>query len=102
MLRRLGEVLEDAENELPVEGRALLRNLGEEIRRLDERVKLFDAQVAATAQRLEACQRLMAIPGIGLQTATALVAAVGDAAEFRNGAPERRRYPTRGRIYACN
>ncbi len=27
----------------------------------------------------------MAIPGIGLQTATALVAAVGDAAEFRNG-----------------
>ena len=27
----------------------------------------------------------MAIPGVGLQTATALVAAVGDAAEFRNG-----------------
>ncbi len=85
VLRRLGDVLEDAENELPVEGRALLRDLSEELRRLDERVKLFDAQVAATAQRLEACQRLMAIPGIGLQTATALVAAVGDAAEFRNG-----------------
>ena len=28
MLRRLAEVLEDAENELPVEGRALLRELG--------------------------------------------------------------------------
>ena len=27
----------------------------------------------------------MAIPGVGLQTATALVAAVGNAAEFRNG-----------------
>lgn len=74
MLRRLADVLEDAENELPTEGRALLRNLGEELRRLDERVKAFDAELAATARRLEACQRLMAIPGIGLQTSTALVA----------------------------
>ena len=32
--RRLAEVLEDAENELPVEGRALLWDLGEELRRL--------------------------------------------------------------------
>ena len=85
VLRRLAEVLEDADNELPTEGRALLRNLADELRRLDERVKLFDMQLAAKAQQLEACQRLMAIPGIGLQTATALVAAVGDAAEFRNG-----------------
>lgn len=40
MLRRLAEVLEDAENGLPTEGRALLRNLEEEFRHLDERVKL--------------------------------------------------------------
>ena len=45
--RRLAEVLEDAENELPVEGRALLWDLGEELRRLDGRVQTFDAQIAA-------------------------------------------------------
>ena len=32
VLRRLAEVLEDADNELPTEGRALLRNLADELR----------------------------------------------------------------------
>jgi len=83
--RRLPEVLEDAENELPVEARALLRELGDEPRRLDERVGEYDAQLAATARGTAACRRLMAIPGIGELSATALVAAVGDAKEFRDG-----------------
>ena len=83
--RRLPEVLEDAENELPVEARALLRELGDELRRLDERVGEYDAQLAATARGTAACRRLMAIPGIGELTATALVAAVGDAKAFRDG-----------------
>ena len=85
MLRRLPEVLEDAENELPVAGRALLSDLGEELRRLEERVQAFDARIAAVARAEPACQRLEAIPGIGPLTSTALVAAVGDAAEFKNG-----------------
>ena len=85
LLRRLAEVLEDAENELPYEARALLAELGDEVRRLNERIGLFEAQQGAVAQRLPACQRLMGVPGIGMLTATALVAAVGDAAEFSNG-----------------
>ena len=83
--RRLAGIVEDAENELPFNGRVLLRGLGEELRRLDERVKQFDAQIVAISQAEPACQRLQAIPGIGPLTATALVAAVGDAAAFRNG-----------------
>ena len=89
LLRCLADALEDAENELPYEGRALLRELGEELRRLDERVRGFDAQLEALARRTPACRRLMAIPGVGQVTATALVAAVGDATQFRNG----RRWP---------
>ena len=85
LLRRLADVLEDAENELPVAGRALLRELGDEFRRLDERVAMFDGQLAGVARQTPACRRLMEIPGIGVLTATALVAAVGDAGEFRNG-----------------
>ena len=67
------------------ETRALLRELGDELRRLIERVSMFDAQLAATARRVPSCERLMTIPGVGVPTATALVAAVGDAGEFRNG-----------------
>ena len=85
LLRLLPEVLEDGDNELSVEGRALLRELGDELRHLHARVQMFDAQLAATARRLKACQRLMTIPGVGEKTATALVAAVGDATQFRNG-----------------
>ena len=85
LLRRLPEVLEDAENELSADARALLRELGDELRRLDVRVKQFDAHLVAVSQEMPACRRLMAIPGVGVLTATALVAAVGDAAAFRNG-----------------
>lgn len=85
LLMCLAEVLEDAENELLWETRALLSWLGEELRRLDERVKQFDREIAALAAQNPACKRLMTIPGIGEKTATALVAAVGDATMFRNG-----------------
>lgn len=83
--RRLVDVLEDGENELPLEGRELLWVLSEELRRVDERVRAFDTRIAAVARVQPACQRLATIPGIGPLTATALVAAVGDAAEFKNG-----------------
>src|SRR5690606_4662352 len=33
----------------------------------------------------ERCERLLAVPGVGLLTSTAIVAAVGDAREFRSG-----------------
>ena len=85
VLRRLAGALEDAGNELPVEARALLAELGDELRRLDARVAEFDALIAGVARRSPACQRLGEIPGIGPLTATALVAAVGDGGEFRNG-----------------
>ena len=85
LLRRLAAVLEEAENELLWPTRALLRELGDELRRLDARVKRFDAEIASLAGQMPACQRLMTIPGVGVMTATALVAAVGDASVFRNG-----------------
>jgi len=85
LLKRLPDVLEDAENELLWPTRTLLSELGEELRRLNERVKHFDAEIGALARQMPECERLMAIPGIGVMTATALMAAVGDASVFRNG-----------------
>ena len=85
LLARLAEALEDAENELPVEGRALLQELAEELRHQHERVTEFDDRLAGAARQSPACQRLMTIPGVGVLSATALVASAGDASEFRNG-----------------
>ena len=85
MLQRLEAVLEDGENELPVQSRALLSDLACELKRLHERVQAFDAQIGAIGRARPACRRLEKIPGIGPMTSTALVAAVGDAKQFRNG-----------------
>jgi transposase len=64
---------------------ALFQQLLEELGMLDARVATYDAQLAQVAQTHPVCQRLMTIPGLGELTATALVAAVSDAAEFKNG-----------------
>lgn len=83
--RRLPEVLEDAENELTLDIRALLAELRDELVRLDERVTAFDQRIEALAREHEACRRLQTIPGVGPVIATALTAAVGDASTFRSG-----------------
>jgi len=55
------------------------------LRRLDERIARYDVQIKHLSKQSIACQRLMAIPGIGPMAATALVAAVADAREFGSG-----------------
>ena len=83
--RRVAELVEDADSALPWAMRELLAEEREELVRLDERVKRFDAQLDALARADEACRRLQTIPGVGPKVATALVAAAGDAKEFASG-----------------
>src|SRR5215831_13368856 len=64
---------------------ALFQQLLEELAALDARVATYDAQLAQVAQTHPVYQRLMTIPGLGELTATALVAAVSDAAQCKNG-----------------
>jgi transposase len=52
---------------------------------LDRRIAAFDAEFAAMARSDERARRLTGIPGIGALNATALVAAVGNAATFGKG-----------------
>jgi len=52
---------------------------------LDRRIAAFDAEFAAMARADERARRLTSIPGIGALNATALVAAVGNAATFGKG-----------------
>lgn len=77
-------ILEDAENSLTTQARAIIHELYEEFTRLNERVKQFDKQLRQQALQDERCLRLMEVPGIGEITATAIVAKVGNAKVFKN------------------
>jgi transposase len=52
---------------------------------LETRINEADAVINKTAGENEACRRLVAIPGIGPVTATAIIAAIGNGAAFRKG-----------------
>lgn len=86
LMRRLPEILEDAENGLSAWFRAALVELYEQLRQLDARVARYDEQLELIACDTESVQRPMTIPGIGVKSATALVAAVGEQPRlFGNG-----------------
>jgi len=63
----------------------LIRQLNQELEQLSGRIDEMDKVIERTAADHEGCQRLMTIPGIGPVTATALMAAIGNGAEFRRG-----------------
>jgi transposase len=65
--------------------RALVDDMRAEWAELDRRIAAFDDEFAATAKADTAARRLATIPGIGVLNATALAAAIGDAATFARG-----------------
>lgn len=81
--KRVPEVLDAGE--LPGVMAVLVRDLLDELRALDERVKRFTDQIEGLAKADPVACRLMALDGIGPITASALVADIADARVFRNG-----------------
>jgi transposase len=78
-------ILEDAENQLSARGRELFAELYERLVGLDARISEADARLQRVFEGDELCRRLAQVEGVGVLTATALVAAVGDAKVFKNG-----------------
>lgn len=78
-------ILEDATNELTFIFRELLKELYDEMVHLDERIQRLENKLESICKQNENCQRLLTIPGIGLLSATAMVAAIGDVNVFKNG-----------------
>jgi transposase len=66
-------------------GQELFHKLFGELGKLDAELAYYQDKLEALAQAHPVCQRLLTIPGIGPLTATALLAAVGDAGVFKNG-----------------
>ncbi len=77
--------LEDAENGLSSRFRRLLSGLWADLLSLDQRVKELDQEITAVVAEDPVAQRLQQLRGVGPMIATALLATVGDAAQFANG-----------------
>ena len=78
-------ILEDADAKLSGAMRLLLCQLKLDLDQLAVRIDQADAVIGKTAQENDACRRLVAIPGIGPITATALIAAIGNGGAFHKG-----------------
>lgn len=85
IMKRIPEILEDGENGLPGTLRNLLERLTENLKEMDRQADELERQIQLWHRTNEASRRLAEVPGIGPITASAIVATVGKAKEFKNG-----------------
>ena len=84
IMKQVPEILEDGENGLPGTMRNLLERLTENLKEMDRQAKELEAQIQSWHRENAASRKLAEIPGLGPITASAIVATVGDAREFKN------------------
>lgn len=82
---QIAQVVADAESALPAMLRGTMALMVEEVRQLEARISQLEREFAELARHSPACRTLLSIPGVGLITATALIAATaGDVTHFRS------------------
>src|SRR5262245_34052255 len=82
---RVCQLVEDPDSGLPDCLPTALHAAVVEIRELEGRQRTIERQLAAISEETSVVARLQTIPGVGVITATALVAFVGDAQRFPTG-----------------
>lgn len=83
LIRRMPDLMD--EPGLPDLFKPILSATQDHLRLLDQRIDECDARIAAHAKGSEGAQRIQRICGVGALTASALVATVPNANDFRNG-----------------
>ena len=78
-------VIAESTNELTPSSRECMQDLYEELVDVELRLKNLDTRIRQLCRQNENCQRILKVPGVGELTATAIVAAVPNPKEFRNG-----------------
>jgi len=73
------------EAEMPSALRISLADLLAEFIELECHIDNIDQRIKQTAQESEVCKKLQEVPGVGVITATAIMAAVGNGHGFKNG-----------------
>jgi transposase len=84
-VEQIGRVLADPNSAIPDLIRPAMKLLIEEIRLLEARISQLERELTLLARESTACKTLLSIPGVGLLTATAMVAATsGNVSHFRD------------------
>jgi len=83
--RALGEIADSHESAFGDIFIDMLRDMRDELAELDIRLAGYNRRIKNLFRSNEMCQRIGQIEGVGLITATALVAAIGDKSCFKNG-----------------
>lgn len=84
-LKKMPALLEEDADKLTPQAIEVFRQLYEQWKTYEAQVQHFDAQIEARAKTDARCQALMQIEGVGVITASAAVATLGEAKEFKNG-----------------
>lgn len=85
VVEQIGRTVEDLDSPLPHMLRGAMRLMIDEVRQLEARIGQLERELAELARHSPACVTLLSIPGIGLITATAMVAATGgDVSSFKS------------------
>jgi transposase len=84
-VEQTSRVLADPTSAVPILIRGTMKLLIEEIRLLEARISQLERELTALARQSPACTTLLSIPGVGLLTATAMVAATsGQVQHFKD------------------
>ncbi len=81
--QRIPDILEDADNGLPMLAREIIHDVWQRYRATCEDVLKADRKLSALAKENAQSRRLMTIPGVGEQVSTAIVASI-DPRQFNN------------------
>jgi len=84
-VENIARVLADPNSAVPDMIRGTLKLLVEEIRLMEARIAQIERELTQVAKESEACKLLLSIPGVGLLTSTAMVAATsGKVTHFKD------------------
>jgi transposase len=83
--RAMSDVLARLNERLPAVLIDTLREQWEMLGKLDERIAEIERRLSAWMKQDKACKTIAEIPGVGLLTATAAIATMGDAKAFKSG-----------------
>jgi transposase len=83
--RALAELLGGADQRIGAILREALLEMSERLRSFEEQLERYDRQIGKLARSDSRAGRLMTVPGVGPLIATALIAAAGNARQFKSG-----------------
>lgn len=85
LARVLPDILKNEDGKLSSGVRRLIEMQYQHWRDINLQVEALEEELRKVVEQDEACQRLASIPGVGVITASAIVAAIGDGLIFKSG-----------------